>query len=182
MNEIINLGNGQFVKVMMLKGEQGDNIASIVKTGTSGLEDTYTITLTDGSTSTFTVTNGSSIQSINKTGTSGLVDTYTITLTNGNTFTFEVTNGTNGSNSNLADIIPSLVATQDYAVNDHVIWEETYYIVTQPIHRGDDIIIVIEVMTLLLAPMLKGARLVMKSALLRILELRMVFYFSQEQV
>ena len=141
MNEIINLGNGQFVKVMMLKGEQGDNIASIVKTGTSGLEDTYTITLTDGSTSTFTVTNGSSIQSINKTGTSGLVDTYTITLTNGNTFTFEVTNGTNGSNSNLADIIPSLVATQDYAVNDHVIWEETYYIVTQPIHRGDDIII-----------------------------------------
>ena len=29
MNEIINLGNGQFVKVVMLKGMQGDNITSI---------------------------------------------------------------------------------------------------------------------------------------------------------
>lgn len=35
-------------------------IASIEKTGTEGLVDTYTITMTDGSTSTFTVTNGSS--------------------------------------------------------------------------------------------------------------------------
>lgn len=34
-------------------------ISSIAKTGTSGLVDTYTITFTDGSTSTFTVTNGS---------------------------------------------------------------------------------------------------------------------------
>ena len=33
-------------------------ISSIAKTGTSGLVDTYTITYTDGSTSTFTVTNG----------------------------------------------------------------------------------------------------------------------------
>ena len=34
-------------------------ISSIAKTGTSGLVDTYTITYTDGTTSTFTVTNGS---------------------------------------------------------------------------------------------------------------------------
>lgn len=33
-------------------------ISSIAKTGTSGLVDTYTITFTDGTTSTFTVTNG----------------------------------------------------------------------------------------------------------------------------
>ncbi len=33
-------------------------ISSIAKTGTSGLVDTYTITYTDGTTSTFTVTNG----------------------------------------------------------------------------------------------------------------------------
>lgn len=39
-------------------GETGNGIASIVKTGTSGLVDTYTITFTDGSTTTFTVTNG----------------------------------------------------------------------------------------------------------------------------
>lgn len=48
-----------------LKGEQGDpgaqgvGIVSIVKTHTDGLVDTYTITLSNGSTSTFTVTNAS---------------------------------------------------------------------------------------------------------------------------
>ena len=47
-----------------LFGEKGDTgaagvgIASIEKSGTEGLVDTYTITLTDGSTATFTVTNG----------------------------------------------------------------------------------------------------------------------------
>ena len=47
-----------------LKGPQGDTgatgngIASITKTGTSGLVDTYTITFTNGQTTTFTVTNG----------------------------------------------------------------------------------------------------------------------------
>ena len=40
------------------KGEAGVGIESIEKTGKSGLVDTYTITMTDGSTSTFTVTNG----------------------------------------------------------------------------------------------------------------------------
>lgn len=40
------------------QGETGNGIASIEKTGTSGLIDTYTITYTDGTTSTFTVTNG----------------------------------------------------------------------------------------------------------------------------
>ena len=46
------------VKTLMLKGQNGNSIKKITKTGTSGLEDTYTITLTDGTTSTFTVTNG----------------------------------------------------------------------------------------------------------------------------
>lgn len=39
-------------------GQDGNGIVSITKTGTSGLVDTYTITYTDGTTSTFTVTNG----------------------------------------------------------------------------------------------------------------------------
>ena len=39
-------------------GAQGVGISSIAKTGTSGNVDTYTITLTNGSKSTFTVTNG----------------------------------------------------------------------------------------------------------------------------
>ena len=39
-------------------GATGNGIASIVKTGTAGLVDTYTITCTDGGTTTYTVTNG----------------------------------------------------------------------------------------------------------------------------
>ena len=46
-------------KVVGDDGEAGNGIASITKTGTSGLVDTYTITYDDGSTTTFTVTNGS---------------------------------------------------------------------------------------------------------------------------
>lgn len=41
-----------------VQGDTGNGIASIAKTGTSGLVDTYTITFTDGTTTTFTVTNG----------------------------------------------------------------------------------------------------------------------------
>lgn len=40
------------------KGDTGTGITSIAKTGTSGLIDTYTITYSDGTTSTYTVTNG----------------------------------------------------------------------------------------------------------------------------
>ena len=41
-----------------IKGEQGVGVRSITKTGSAGLTDTYTVTLTDGSTYTYTVTNG----------------------------------------------------------------------------------------------------------------------------
>ena len=86
------------VKVMLVKGIDGAGIEKIEKTGTVGLVDTYTITMTDGRKTTFTVTNGSSIASIDYTSSSGLVDTYTVTLTNGDTTTFQVTNG-NGISS-----------------------------------------------------------------------------------
>lgn len=74
-------------------GPTGNGISSITKTGTSGLVDTYTITFTNGNTTTFEVTNGNGITSIVKTATVGSVDTYTITFTNGTTTTFEITNG-----------------------------------------------------------------------------------------
>lgn len=98
---------------IFMAGEDGRGIVSIVKTATSGLVDTYTITYTDNTTSTFNVTNGKDgingqdgedgqdgvgIASIAKTGTQGLVDTYTITMTNGTTYTYQVTNGKNGEN------------------------------------------------------------------------------------
>ena len=71
-------------------------IHSIDKLSTSGLADTYRITLADTTTFDFVVTNGRSINSIAKTSTSGLVDTYTITYNDGTTSTFTVTNGEKG--------------------------------------------------------------------------------------
>lgn len=75
------------------KGDTGTSITQITKTGTSGLVDTYTVTMSNGTTTTFTVTNGSEIESVVKTSTAGLVDTYTVTMGNGETHTFTVTNG-----------------------------------------------------------------------------------------
>lgn len=80
-----------------IKGETGNGIASITKTSTSVLTDTYTILFTDGTHTTFDVTNGKGIVSIAKTSTSGLVDTYTITFNDSTTQTFDVTNGINGN-------------------------------------------------------------------------------------
>lgn len=80
-------------------GATGNGVSSISKKSTSGLVDTYTVAYTNGTTTTFTVTNGAkgdtgtSISSITKASTSGLVDTYKITLSNNTTSTFTVTNG-----------------------------------------------------------------------------------------
>lgn len=90
-----------------IQGETGNGIASVELTSTSGLVDTYTITFTNGNTTTFNVTNGqdgNGIASIQKTSTSGLVDTYTITFDNGNTETFTVTNGQKGDTGSAATI------------------------------------------------------------------------------
>ena len=102
---------------IFVAGEDGRGIASIVKTSTSGLVDTYTIYYSDNTTSTFNVTNGAAgqqgadgvgITSIEKTATAGLVDTYTITMSNGTTTTFDVTNGRDGYDMGLAAIINDL--------------------------------------------------------------------------
>lgn len=82
-----------FFKTIVLKGRDGASIGNIEKTATAGTTDTYTITLTDGETYTFQVTNGTSIANISYTSSSGNIDTYTITLTDGSTQTFQVTNG-----------------------------------------------------------------------------------------
>lgn len=71
-------------------------IQSIAKLSTSGLVDTYRITLADTTTFDFVVNNGRGITGISKTSTSGLVDTYTISYNNGTTSKFTVTNGAKG--------------------------------------------------------------------------------------
>lgn len=87
------------------RGDDGNGIVYIVKTGTSGLVDTYTINYTDGTTSTFNVTNGAqgaqgeqgvSITSIVQTTTStasGGENIITVTLSNGAQSTFSIYNG-----------------------------------------------------------------------------------------
>lgn len=98
-------------------GKDGRGISNIEKTSTVGLVDTYTITYTDDTTSTFNITNGEdgidgkngvngkngtngtdgvSITSVDKNSTSGLQDTYKITYSDGSTSYFTVTNGKNG--------------------------------------------------------------------------------------
>lgn len=95
-----------------VQGITGNGVASVVKTSTVGLIDTYTITFTDATTTTFDVTNGlngtngvdgQDIDHVSKTtGTSapGTTDTYTVwgdlaeTINLG---TFNVYNGVNGT-------------------------------------------------------------------------------------
>lgn len=87
------------------KGETGDagsSISSIDLTGSTGLVDTYTITLTDGNTSTFTVTNAKSIVSVTMISGShaaGTTDIYQILFNDGDTANFSVYNGANGLGS-----------------------------------------------------------------------------------
>ena len=73
-------------------GATGNGISSIEKTSTSGLVDTYTITFTNGTSTTIEVTHGRGIASIAKTSSVDYVDTYTITYNDGTTSTFEVAN------------------------------------------------------------------------------------------
>ena len=71
-------------------------IQSISKLSTSGLVDTYRITLADTTTFDFVVNNGRGITSISKTSAIGLVDTYTISYNDGTSGTLTVTNGAKG--------------------------------------------------------------------------------------
>lgn len=96
---------GQVLINWLTKAAEGHGgIHSIVKLSTSGLADTYRITLADTTYYDFVVTNGKGIQKIAKTKTSGLVDTYTITYNDSSTSTFTVTNGAKGDKGDNAYI------------------------------------------------------------------------------
>ena len=88
---------GQILENWLVSFADGHGgIQSIAKLTTSGLVDTYRITLADTTTFDFVVNNGRGITGISKTSTSGLVDTYTISYNNGTTSKFTVTNGEKG--------------------------------------------------------------------------------------
>ena len=133
-------------KIVMLEGEQGKdgtNIKSVEKSASDGLTDTYTITLTDGSKSSFNVTNGKGISSISKTGAIGLDDIYTITYNDGTTSTFTVTNGKDGAYSVQTQIVPAAsiergeTASKAYNVGDFLVKDGILYKVTKAIAEGD---------------------------------------------
>lgn len=101
------IGTDSWQSQGVLKGADGNGIASITKTGTSGLVDTYTITYDDGNTTTFDVTNGADGQNGSKwykgtaiagTGTSitgfpGVKDDYYLNSSNGNVYVCTKTGG-----------------------------------------------------------------------------------------
>lgn len=88
---------GQILENWLVSFADGHGgIQSVDHVGTSGLVDTYRITLADKTTYDFAVTNGRGIKRWSKTGTSGLVDTYTMTLDDGTAITYTVTNGAKG--------------------------------------------------------------------------------------
>ena len=96
---------GQILENWLVSFADGHGgIQSIKKLSTSGLVDTYRITLADTTTFDFVVNNGRGITGISKTGTSGLVDTYTISYNDGTSGTLTVTNGEKGDKGDNAYI------------------------------------------------------------------------------
>lgn len=95
--------------VDVLDGENGDagrGIVSVQKTGTAGLVDTYTITYTDNTASTFTVTNG-------QNGNDGISPSITITdITGGHRVTI-----TDATGQHSFDVMDGAGAVQDVQVN-----------------------------------------------------------------
>ena len=80
-----------------VRGDDGRGITTVSLTdGTAADSDEYTISYSDGTSSTFQIAKPRSIVSIVKTSTDGLVDTYTITYSYGAASTFTVTNGEDG--------------------------------------------------------------------------------------
>ena len=91
------------------------SIASIAKTKTDKNKDTYTITLTNGETTDFEVTNGVSVESIAYSRTVGLVDYYKITYSNGTTSEYSITNGKDGADGvSLEDMYKEAKKTKNY--------------------------------------------------------------------
>lgn len=68
-------------------------ISSVQKTGTSGLVDTYRITLADKTFVDIQITNGNGIKNFSKVSTAGLVKTYRFDMADGTKYDFTVEDG-----------------------------------------------------------------------------------------
>ena len=95
-------------------GATGNGISSIAKTSTSGLVDTYTITFTDGTTTTFDVTNGADgINGTNGTNGTDGVGISSVTVDASNHLIVTLTNNTQIDAGAINVPTPSNVITTD---------------------------------------------------------------------
>lgn len=117
-------------------GPTGNGIDSVVKTGTVGLVDTYTVTMTSGDTATFTVTNGldgvdgldvDHVSRTAGTGAAGTTDTYTMYADAGETQllgTFDVYNGNDGVASTVGSLLDVDLTTVPVEDGQTIVWNE----------------------------------------------------------
>lgn len=103
-------------------GENGKGISSITKTSTSGLVDTYTITFSDGTTTTFNVTNGSNatvdiVTSFNSTTSDSKVPSEK--LTKDTLDTKIAKSNTTGLMKNDGTVMSSGTGSSNWAVGNH---------------------------------------------------------------
>ena len=110
-------------------GATGNGISSITKTGTVGLVDTYTIAFTNGTSTTFTVTNG-------QDGSSN-IQWGDITGSIANQTDLSNALAEKASNSNIATIEAGTTATQTYTAGDNVLVGGQLYKVTDDIDVGE---------------------------------------------
>lgn len=114
-------------------GPTGNGISSITKTGTVGLVDTYTIAFTDGTSTTFTVTNG-------QDGSSN-VQWGDITGTLANQTDLNNALSAKANASNLATIESSTTASQSYSEGDHLVLNGQLYEVTADVASGETLVV-----------------------------------------
>lgn len=96
-------------------GATGNGIVSITKTGTAGLVDTYTILFTDGTTTTFTVTNGQDGQGSGDM-TKAVYDANNTVANAGGIVAYVASQAGAGSLSGLSDVSLSTLANGESLV------------------------------------------------------------------
>ena len=123
--------------VQGVPGETGNGIASIQKTGTQGLVDTYTITFTNGTTTTFQVTNG-------QNGAGSVADVWQngVSVLDGDTAKVvvptKITDLTDDSDFVSEDIIADEYSPSSaYAVGDYCIYDGQFYRCTTAISTAE---------------------------------------------
>ena len=114
-------------------GPTGNGINSVAKTDTVGLVDTYTVTMTSGDTTTFTVTNGvdglgvDHIAKTSGTGAAGTVDVHTVwgdVAETVNLGTFNVYNGYDGIASTVGSLVDVDLTTTPVEDGQTIVWNE----------------------------------------------------------